>query len=326
MIDTSRVLSPLNDAKGAIAKLQDYESTAELASAVQATHAAVQRSLRYLLRADKGAPDDLRLAALSPAEMAYDKLIPALRQRDLISVDLAGQVHELEQAALRAQRDAVRASDSDLGLRVVDQLRAEVQNRSEKSVREVAHTTVAAGALDNVHTVPAADDSRRPMRLLFGAVALIVVLLVVWLAFFHKSATDTGIAQFNRGPSGYSAAERTLSDVVSKNPGDAQAAYYLAILYRRSKRYDDAGTVLRRALDKNPNDAYLHEELGNLFMVLDHPELAAKQYRTAETIKPKDVDFWVKLVQALRASHDPEASTAEQQAPEEARALLNTPQ
>src|SRR5262245_34127165 len=128
MIDVSRGLEPLGEAEPAITKLHVYSSAAELASAVQATHAAVQRSLRYLLRADKGAPDDLRMIALAPSELSPDRLIPALRQRNLISLRLAGQIHELEQAALRAERGVVRASDADLAGRVVEQLRSEIQN------------------------------------------------------------------------------------------------------------------------------------------------------------------------------------------------------
>ena len=324
MIDPTRVLSPLREAEGAIAKLQDYQSTAELASAVQATHAAVQRSLRYLLRADKGAPDDLRLAALSPAEMAPDRLLPALRQRNLISLDLAGQIHELEMANERAQREAVRAVDGDVALRVVDQLRTEVQGNAERNVREVAHTTAAAAPLEEVRPVTPADKSGRVARVVIAAVAVLAIALVAWLLAGHKSATDKGIAQFNSGD--FNGAERTLNGVVDNNPGDAQAAYYLAILYRRSKRYDDAGKVLNRAIEKNPSDPFLREELGNLFMVLAHPDLAAKQYRIAQTNKPDNPRYWVKLVRALRAAGDPEADAVAQQAPEEARAMLQTGQ
>jgi tetratricopeptide (TPR) repeat protein len=325
MIEPTRVLSPLKEAEGAIAKLQDYQSTAELASAVQATHAAVQRSLRYLLRADKGAPDDLRLAALSPAEMAPDRLIPALRQRNLISLDLAGQIHELEMANERAGRDAARAADSDVALRVVDQLRAEVQDKAERNVREVAHATAAAPLpLDEAHTVTPHNKSGRVARIVIALTLVLVLALVLWLVTSHKSGTDQGIAQFNKGD--FNGAEHTLSGVVTDDPGDAQAAYYLAILYRRSQRYEEAGKVLNRGIEKNPNDAYLREEMGNLFMVLAHPDLAAKQYRVAQTNDPGNPRFWVKLVRALRAAGDPEADAVEQQAPEEARAMLQTGQ
>lgn len=322
MIEPNRVLQPLREAEGAIANLQDYQSTTELASAVQATHAAVQRSLRYLLRADKAAPDDIRLAALSPTEMAPERLIPALRQRSLISLELAGQLHELEQADRRASEGNVRAADADIAVRAVDQLHTEVQALGDRNVREVAHGTVADGALTLVHAVPLPDDSRRPMRLLLLAAVVTLVAVVSWLAFFHKSGTEKGIAQFNRR--NYSAAEQTLSRSFDSHPGDAQAGYYLAILYRRSHQYDKAGQVLRRAVERNPLDPFLREEMGNLFMDLQHPELAVTQYRLAQQQDPKNTRYWVKLVTALRAARDPEADIVLQQAPDEARAMLRT--
>jgi len=319
VIDSTRVLQPLSEAGAAIKKLQDYESQAELASAVQATNAAVQKSLRYLLRADKSAPDDMRLAALSPADLASDRLIPALRQRNLISLDLAGQVHELDLAATRAQQGNIRAADGDLALRTVDHLRAEVSELGERPIREAAHSAVEDGPLDKPHAVRPSSNSRA--RLAGALIAIVVIVLAGWL-LLRKSPTEKGVAQFTKGD--YSGAERTLNDVANENPGDATASYYLAILYRRSQRYDDAGRVLRRAIDKNPNDKFLREELGNLFMLLNHPDLAAKQYRLAQQQDPKNARYWVKLVEALRAAGDPEADAVLQQAPEEARAMLTT--
>lgn len=322
MTEPSRVLQPLREAESAIAKLQDYQSTPELAAAVLATHAAVQRSLRYLLRADKNAPDDIRLAALSPTDMLPDRLIPALRQRNLISIELAGQLHELEQATERAQQGQIRAIDSDIALRVVDHLRTEVQALGDRNVREAAHSAVEDGALTEVHAVPPPDDSKRFVRLGVLAAAIILGIVVVWLLLFHKSGTEKGVAQFNAG--NFSVAEQTLAKSFDADPSDAVAGYYLAILYRRSQQHDKAGQILRRAVEKNPSDPFLREEMGNLFMDLAHPELAVTQYRLAQQQDPKTARFWVKLVTALRAAGDPEADVVLEQAPEEARAMLRT--
>lgn len=322
MIEVTRGLQPLREAEDAIGRLQDYESTAELASAVQATHAAVQRSLRYLLRADRGAPDDVRLVALSPSELAPDRLIPALRQRNLISLELAGQIHELEQAANRAERGSVRATDGDLALRVVDQLRAEIQRLGDQPVREVAHHAVEAGDFEEVQPVPVETESRSTAQVILTVLAGLLLLFILWQAFFRASGTEKGIAQFERKE--YPQAEETLRKAVDDDPADAQAAFYLAVLYRRSERYEDAGRVLQRAIEKNPRDPFLREELGNLFMTLNRPELAARQYRVAQQQEPTETRYWVRLVSALRAAGDPEADVVLQQAPEEARALLGT--
>ena len=322
MIDSNRGLQPLQDAAPAIAQLQDYESTAELASAVQATHAAVQRSLRYLLRADKDAPDDLRMSALSPLELAPDRLIPALRQRELISLDLAHQIHELDQAAQRAERGAVRAADGDQAMRVVDQLRAEITALGDRNMREVAHNAVEAGVIDEVHEVPPSAGRRSKARLLIPIlVAGIAIALALWVVM-KPSATEVGIQHFNRGEN--AKAEATLSEVVEDDPGNAVAAYYLAALYRRSQQYESAGRVLRGAIERNPVDPFLREEMGNLFMSLDQPALAAKQFRLAQEQDPEEPRYWIKLVGALRNAGDPEAEAVLQRAPAEARAMLQT--
>ena len=322
MIDKNRGLQPLDDAAPAIANLQDYESMAELTSALQATHAAVQKSLRYLLRADKDAPDDLRMSALSPADLTPDRLIPALRQRELISLDLAHQIHELDQAVVRAEGGGARAADGDHAMRVVDQLRAEIQALGDRNMREVAHNTVEAGALDEVRAVPPTSPGRSRKKRIFAVLAAALAIALAFWVITNKSPTERGVEQFNRGEN--AEAEKTLVEVVEDDPGDAIAAYYLAALYRRSQRYQDAGRVLRRAIEKNPVDPFLREEMGNLFMTLNQPALAAKQFKLAQERDPEEPRYWIKLVGALRNAGDPEAEAVLQRAPAEARAMLQT--
>src|SRR5690606_6646712 len=98
MIDADRVLQPLRDEEAAIGRLETYQSASELADAIVAVRDAVDRTLRLLLRNDPGAPDDLRLKALSSKDLPHHELIPALRRRELISLSLAGAIHGLEQA------------------------------------------------------------------------------------------------------------------------------------------------------------------------------------------------------------------------------------
>ena len=63
MIDKARVLRPLTEAEPTIEKLDNYENETDLASSVETTWQAVDKTLRNLLRADSGAPDDVRLGA-----------------------------------------------------------------------------------------------------------------------------------------------------------------------------------------------------------------------------------------------------------------------
>src|SRR6476661_4464259 len=113
MTESDRALAPLNAVSAAIEKLETYRTPQELAESLQAIGQAVERSLRQLLRADTSAPDELRLAALSPSDLPMDRLIPALRKHEIISIQLAGMLHELQQAVTRAAGNDVRASDAD---------------------------------------------------------------------------------------------------------------------------------------------------------------------------------------------------------------------
>ncbi|HEY0305794.1 MAG TPA: tetratricopeptide repeat protein [Longimicrobiales bacterium] len=321
MIDASRALQPLDEAAQAIGQLQTYESSAELAAALQETNAAVQRTLRSLLRFDRGAPDDLRMAALSPSELAPDRLIPTLRQRDLISLHLAGSIHELEQASRRAAEGHGRPSDADLALRVVDQLRDEVHRRAEREVRDVAHTAVTTGAVEEApHVVPAATTPPRPMKIVAIIGAAVFVLLLIWGLFFRQSRTERGVEAYNARR--YSEAQQIFQQEVESDVANATAAFYLARLYRRERRYADAAKVLHRAIQERPQDAVLQVEFGNVFMDLNQPAAAARRYQEAVTIDPENARNWVLLIRAQQAAGDPGADATLQRAPEEARALL----
>jgi tetratricopeptide (TPR) repeat protein len=321
MIDAQRALQPLDEAANAIGQLQTYESSAELASALQETNSAVQRTLRSLLRFDRGAPDDLRMAALSPTELAPDRLIPTLRQRDLISLQLAGSIHELEQAARRASQAQTRASDADLGLRVVDQLRDEVHRRAEKEVRSVAHTAVTTGAVEEPpRVVPDANTRSRPLKPALIAAAVLILALLVWGLFFRQSRMDRGLDAYRAGR--YSEAQQIFQQEVDDDVANATAAFYLARLYRRERRSADAAKVLHRAIQERPQDAVLQVEFGNVFMDLNQPAAAVRRYQAAVEVEPENARNWVLLVRAQRAAGDPAAEATMQRAPEEARALL----
>lgn len=326
MIDVNRALQPLNEAERAIAQLQTYQSSAELGAAVQETNAAVQRTLRSLLRADRGAPDDLRMAALSPTELTPDKLIPTLRQRELISLQLAGSIHDLEQASRRAADGHPRASDADLALRVVDQLRDEVQNRSqrtERSVRAVAHNAVTSGAVeDQPHIVRQPGLGPKPMKIVAIAGAVLLAVLLIWGLFFRASRMDKGLDAYRAGR--FTEAQQIFQQEVDDDVSNSTAAFYLARLYRKERRYADAAKVLRRAVDEQPQDKFLRIEFGDLFMDLNQPAAAARRYQEAVDIDPEDTGAWVRLVRAQRAAGDPNAEATMQRAPDEARALLQS--
>src|SRR5690606_31195186 len=150
----------LDAAAAAIDRLDEYRVPAELADAIEETQRAVDRALRLLLRADARAPDDLRLTALAP-ETPLDRVVAGLRQRGLITMELAGRLHELGQATERARAGDVRASDADIAREAVRMLRYEVGAASEP-VTAVAHEAVVAQPLDGgPHEIPPPDQTER---------------------------------------------------------------------------------------------------------------------------------------------------------------------
>src|SRR5262245_31687035 len=324
MIDPSRVLRPLDEAADAIDSLDVYESTDELASAVQDTRRAVDRTLRNLLRSDSGSPDELRLSALSSDDVPHDRLIQSLRQRNLISLQLAGMVHELEQSAQRAARGDVRASDGDQAHRVVQTLRSEVTGSNDQPVMAAAHRAVESGMLDlPAQPVPTPASARQKQlyrNIGLAAVSVVIaVLLITWMT--KGSELDRGIeaVQAQR----WDAAESHLRKA-AQDKDNATAQLYLARVYRRQQRYDSAAIVLKEAVKRHSKDDDIWRELGNLFLDLHQPQLAVARFEQARKLDPEEKLNWIGLIRAMREAGDPAAEQVLQEAPPEVRAALTS--
>jgi MSHA biogenesis protein MshN len=329
MIDPARVLQPLDEAQGAIRQLSDYESTTDLAKAVEAAWQAIERSLRLLLRADMTAPDAVRLAALSPVELPPDRLVETLRQRSRISLELAGMAHELERAAARAASGGVRAADADVGRRAVEKLRNEVHAAGELSVREAAHQAVETGAIEEpAQGIPAnvTGQKRWTRWVLAGVAAAAVVLIGFWAVssgglLGHEADMKNAIAAYNAGR--LPAAESGFRKVIADDPSNTTALLYLGRLFRRDNRREEAAAALNRAAAQSPGDGDVRRELGNLLMDLNHPREAAEQYRQAVNAQPAEKLNWIGVVRAMRAAGNPQAADELlRKAPPEVQALL----
>jgi len=324
MVEADRVLQPLQETENSIAKLGEYENSAELASAVEETWRAVDRSLRLLLRTDPAAPDDLRLAALSPAELPFERLVLALRQRDLISLQLAGRVHELQQAAERARTGAVRAADADQARAVVDQLRAEVQAAAgaAKPVVEVAHQAVEAGRVEEpARMVPLPRRHSIRRVLLLPIVLVILAIMFVW-GVTRDSPMDRAVTAFRSNR--LAQAEEQFREIAEDDPDNVDARLYLARIYRRTNRPEDAARMLREAAAIAPNDDDVERELGWFFLDRNQPRSAAAHFRKAMELNPDDNANLIGLITSLRRLGDPEAERLLAQAPPDVRAAFTT--
>jgi tetratricopeptide (TPR) repeat protein len=168
--------------------------------------------------------------------------------------------------------------------------------------------------------VPQPGAATKPLKIMAIAAGVLVLGLLIWGLFFRASAMDKGKAAYQAGR--YAEAQQIFQQEVDDDVANATAAFYLARLYRRERRFDDAAKVLRRAVDERPQDPALREEFGHLFMDLNQPAAAARRYQEAVEIDPDNARTWVWLIRALRAAGDPTAEATLQRAPDQARALL----
>lgn len=320
MIDAPRVLRPVSEAGDAIDKLVTYERPAELAEALGATWTAVDRSLRLLLRSHPGVAEAERLTALAPDEMPLPRLVEALRQRNLISMELAGRVHELAQAAERAASGDVRASDADVGRTTVSELRREVTAAADSPIQEAAHHAVATGAVEE--PVQAVAPPRTRPRLVLGLIILVVVAVVAVALYLllRPNLDKQGETAFKEQR--YGVAEQKFRAAADRKPDDVLALLYLSRIYRRQGRLAAADTVLGQAMRHAPDDADVRRERGHLLMAAGQPARAAVEYQAAVRAQPNDKVNWLALVQALRATNDPRTESVIMNAPPDIQPAL----
>lgn len=325
MVTPDRILLPLQDAEPHIDRLTDYRSKEELGESVAAVFDAVDRSLRRLLRSEPAASDDIRMAALTPDALATPRVVEELRRHGMISIELAGGVHELGSAAARVSAGASRAADADLALRCVENLRAEVHSLADRPVRAAAHSVVVDGDVEEevnaVEPPRRASDARRRIGLAAGLVALAAVLIaVVLLLRGSDSEMEEAVQAFRAGRLGV--AEAGFEAVLREEPRNVSALLYLGRVYRRQGRFDEAGQALSRARAAEPQDADVSRELGHLFVQRNRMDLAAKYFQEAVENGPDEAANWIWYVRALRASGNPAADAVFKRAPAEAQAAL----
>jgi tetratricopeptide (TPR) repeat protein len=338
---------PLDEARSSYERLQSYETPAELAEAVTAVWRAVERSLRLLVRADPEAPDELRLHVFTPATTSVDSVLTHLRRRDLVSLELAGMLHELERIVARIADGAVRAADGDAAARAFERLSREVDEvaatlpatQDEGDAAEPVAAgidrgvPVAAGALadpgrvagrpPNGEFTPSDADRRRTRRLmLFAGFVFLLGGVATLISVIRGPAAleDEAIAAFREEQFGI--AERGFRIVLDRQPDNVNAMLYLGRIYRRQGRMNEASEILQAAVTRAPDDADVRRELGHLFNDLNRPAQAAEQFRRAVELDADEAANWIGLIQTLRAANDPAAEEWLQRAPANVRAAL----
>lgn len=324
MMQPDRVVRPLDEAAPSIEMLERYESPVTLEEALRATWHAVEQTLRRLLRSDTGAPDEIRMTALSAELLPTDTLLAELRRRNLISLELAGRVHELRRAVDRAP--LVRATDADAGLDVVATLRSEILARdlsSGRAAEQAAHVTTIASQGENPAPGKPSNPIQGPRRPVYVIAATLVALAAVAVAvslFGRESHLDQAIAAFEEDR--HADAEQHFRAALRDDAADVTAHLYLARILRVQDRAREAADLLTAAVAVAPTDAAVRRELGHLFNDLGRPTAALDQFEQAVELEPGEPLNWVGLVQTLRRVQDPSADEWFARAPAAAREML----
>lgn len=317
MIEAERVLQPLRERDAAIEALDTYASAGELAGALASVREGLERSLRMLLRADTGASESARMGALAP-ETPLDEVLNALRRSDRISMELAGRLHEVEQAARRIEAGGeARASDADAAREAVRLLRAEVMTDDA-----TPHVPEFAPTLEDVAIEAEPAKGGIGGRLAVAAAVFIVIVSALVMRMRASPSHDDAIAAFQAGD--YSAATQAFETALANDSADVTALLYLARIHRREERPEDAAGLLLTAADRAPDDPDVRRELGWLFLDLERAPAAVEQFEMARAREPEDARNWIGLIRALRAANDPRADEVLREAPAEARAAFGS--
>jgi len=94
-------------------------------------------------------------------------------------------------------------------------------------------------------------------------------------------------------------AERHLRRACERNPDDAENHANLAIALRMQKKLDEARACLDTALARAPSSPVLHRNLGNLFCDQGAYEAAAECYRKSLSLRPSHQETWQNFSFAL---------------------------
>jgi cytochrome c-type biogenesis protein CcmH/NrfG len=322
MNDPQRILQPLDEATPAVERLGAYEGGEQLAESVDAVWRAVDRSLRLLLRADPEVPDEHRLHALSPNVLAAETVIASLRERNRITLELAGMTHDLARAGERARAGRPRAADADLAQATAARLRQEIIGQPAGALEPPAPVAAPAGMVP-LHEDAAADRRRSRRLFLFAAAVFFLAGMVMLYSILSTPAPmETGAAAFEAGHLDF--AEREFLAALDQEPDNVSAMLYLGRIYRRTDRPDQAADVLRNAARLAPEDDAVLRELGHLFMDLDRAGAAADQFRRAVELQPAEHANWIGLISAMRHAGDPAAEEWLRRAPPEVQARMSS--
>jgi len=106
-----------------------------------------------------------------------------------------------------------------------------------------------------------------------------------------KSASSLAAAKANLKHGDLESSEKALWSVLSAEPDNPEALTLLGIIRGRQRRYAEAESLFRRALQLNPKSIEASRNLASALLAQDKPDDAIQQYKQAIQLSPLDSDL-----------------------------------
>ncbi len=81
-----------------------------------------------------------------------------------------------------------------------------------------------------------------------------------------------------------------LGNALQKEPGNADANFYMAVVKRKRSEYTQAIELMKKAIDHSPRRPEFHYELGNIYMDARKGSEAVDEWKAALALEPKYAD------------------------------------
>lgn len=150
---------------------------------------------------------------------------------------------------------------------------------------------------------------QKDKRFVIGEIILIILLIafVVWLVWPDKKPAPVPNLQ-NPAVQEYQRRLPELKDKAEKEPTNADARTEYAIALYATEDKENAAKQYEEAIKLRPDDATLHNNLGNTYRDLRKYEEAAKQYEESIRIAPKQQNAYINLanvqIYSLKKTND----------------------
>ncbi|MEO7963546.1 MAG: tetratricopeptide repeat protein, partial [Gemmatimonadaceae bacterium] len=274
--------------------------------ALQSPSSTTEERTALLVAAWQGAEDALRALA-GTAVLEGLPLVRELRQRNLLTLDDAHALVDLQAASERAKSPGYAPTPADIAA-----ARTTYDKLSEAASREVSTGMPNAGdprggssPVSGLSSPPATHKPNETPSYMsevtapaqsntLGIVLLVVVLLaVVGAGAFYVAKRGNEPDELARGRQAYAAGDRTTAKnsfgiVAGAQPTLAEPHIFLGRIAREEGNFAAASDQLRRAVELEPSSALAMRELAALLLATNQVELARSFYERAIRLNPED--------------------------------------